>query len=102
MTTYDFSRTEFLDHIWIGGGQLFLNIDFVDMDVRTTGGYRFEIYDDNDALLGSRNEAPGSGWRTYHWHGGEFPDARHKTCKLKLVNTSKKSTLIISGGVHFT
>ena len=102
MPIYRFGRTTFSDHVWINGGNTFSRIDFVEVDMRSTGDIRLEVYNDNCGFIAGRTDSNDhGGWHTFDWSSGMSPPPGSQACRLKLISAHGGNRIVHGGAVHY-
>jgi hypothetical protein len=70
---YSFGAATFSSFIWLKGGALFKNPNFLEIEMTTSGRYGVEVHrPDGSIACSAQRDNPHAGWHTFHFRqGGE-------------------------------
>ena len=83
------------NYVWVKGGAIFPNIEYVDSELTSASTMAFEFYDSNNFFIRS-DLRYGPGWVTSYY--GSFST---KPAKINLVNRGSGTVTIKSGTVGY-
>ena len=99
--SYEFGRSSFSASMWIKGGELFTDVESVEIEMTDAGAFALEVYDSSNRLV-SRGDRPNprGGWSTFNFRSGMAPLVFSGKFKLKLVNHEAGTRHIKQGIVN--
>ncbi len=102
--SYSFGATTFSQFVWLKGGDLFKNPDFLEIEMRTIGKFGVEVCrPDSSVACSAQRDNAHAGWHTFNFHqGGEcgagIPQGDYK---IKLTNLASGSRQVRAGRLEY-